>query len=388
VHLHQHAIVHCDVKPENLFVKEDGGVAVLGDFDVSVDEKARTTTLATVGGTLDYLAPEVLRNQAATPKSDVFSLGLTLFDCFFNGGEIKRPSAIQILAGAKVDVPEKEHLSPLLRRMLSVDPGERPTALEALTSPFFALPQPDPVPPEKRECVICLEEEELSGGLECGAPGESHFACGVCLEAFVSSQNSQEPGLVEARDAEVRCPAHLCGRALSPDLLALRLTPETFAGYLGQRVSLAERRTGMEKDREWEARLARELEREREQSLEGRVARLRLQAVDEILTLRCPRCSQAFVDYDACAALTCSRCHCGFCALCQTDCGENAHRHVANCPDGVRSASVPWAQFVEIQRARRARKVREFLGRLESEELRSAVGRALARDLEDLGIGM
>lgn len=47
--------------------------------------------------------------------------------------------------------------------------------------------------------------------------------------------------------------------------------------------------------------------------------RRKLHICEKILTLTCPRCSQAFLDFDGCMALKCSRagCGCGFCAICQ-----------------------------------------------------------------------
>lgn len=60
----------------------------------------------------------------------------------------------------------------------------------------------------------------------------------------------------------------------------------------------------------------------------------------QVLTLKCPRCSQAFVDFQNCFALTCGRCGCGFCAWCLRDCGDDAHRHVANCPENLEGGRV------------------------------------------------
>jgi hypothetical protein len=51
-------------------------------------------------------------------------------------------------------------------------------------------------------------------------------------------------------------------------------------------------------------------------ALEQRVERYRLAIIEDHLILRCPRCLKAFVDYDACDAVTCGNCGCGFCALC------------------------------------------------------------------------
>lgn len=51
--------------------------------------------------------------------------------------------------------------------------------------------------------------------------------------------------------------------------------------------------------------------------------RLRHKIIDEILTLRCPRCKQAFLDFDGCFALTCGSCPCRFCGWCLEDCGDH-----------------------------------------------------------------
>lgn len=67
---------------------------------------------------------------------------------------------------------------------------------------------------------------------------------------------------------------------------------------------------------EVEARVA--AERIAEQNASERHRR-KLHISEKILTLTCPRCGQAFVDFSGCMALTCSRtgCGCGFCAICQ-----------------------------------------------------------------------
>lgn len=53
--------------------------------------------------------------------------------------------------------------------------------------------------------------------------------------------------------------------------------------------------------------------------------------IDQFLTLRCPRCKRAFLDYSGCAAVTCHACNCGFCAKCFKDCGRDAHEHAREC---------------------------------------------------------
>lgn len=71
------SILHRDIKPQNIFVDEDGNFK-LGDFGIA--RTAAKTTRATVGiGTYSFMAPEVLNNQSYGPTVDIYSLGLVLY---------------------------------------------------------------------------------------------------------------------------------------------------------------------------------------------------------------------------------------------------------------------------------------------------------------------
>src|SRR5262249_1786403 len=77
-HAHQEGIVHRDIKPSNLLLDTRGTVWVT-DFGLAKgDDAEEITTPGDVVGTLRYLAPERFAGQA-TPRSDVYSLGLTLY---------------------------------------------------------------------------------------------------------------------------------------------------------------------------------------------------------------------------------------------------------------------------------------------------------------------
>ena len=114
---------------------------------------------------------------------------------------------------------------------------------------------------------------------------------------------------------------------------------------------------------------------------------MRRHVVDRLLTLKCPRCSAAFLDFTGCFALTCHRCHCGFCAWCLTDCGGDAHRHVAVCDENRKGGQVygTAVAFANAQRQRRQRMVMEYLTDVE-ESLRVRVVAACAPDFADLGL--
>ena len=80
---HQHGIVHCDLKPENLMVTPEGMIKILDfGFAQPTPQAAVTETLscATLGGTPGYISPEVLLGGTPDERSDIFSLGIVLYE--------------------------------------------------------------------------------------------------------------------------------------------------------------------------------------------------------------------------------------------------------------------------------------------------------------------
>ncbi len=74
---HQAGILHRDIKPANILVSSYGEPA-LGDFGISTIDRERTST-GTAGMTVHFAPPEVLNGQAADVRSDIYSLGATLW---------------------------------------------------------------------------------------------------------------------------------------------------------------------------------------------------------------------------------------------------------------------------------------------------------------------
>ena len=77
---HDRGLVHRDVKPQNVLLNEDGQAKVT-DFGIarSLDVQGVTQT-GTVLGTSDYIAPEQARGQTVDPKTDIYSLGVVLYE--------------------------------------------------------------------------------------------------------------------------------------------------------------------------------------------------------------------------------------------------------------------------------------------------------------------
>lgn len=142
VYLHAHGVVHGDLKPDNLLCVEDpdlptGTRPILLDFGLARRPDATTRP----GGTLAYMAPELITGSGPTPRTDLYSLGIMLYELVagvtpFRGryremirGQLElTPTPLTTLAGW-VD----EGLSRLIHRLLAKAPGARPaSASEAL----------------------------------------------------------------------------------------------------------------------------------------------------------------------------------------------------------------------------------------------------------------
>jgi serine/threonine-protein kinase len=79
-HAHRHGLIHRDVKPGNLLRSEEGAVK-LADFGIAKagDAVSRITQVGSVLGTAAYLSPEQAAGEEATPRSDIYSLGVVAY---------------------------------------------------------------------------------------------------------------------------------------------------------------------------------------------------------------------------------------------------------------------------------------------------------------------
>ncbi len=101
---HANGVVHCDVKPGNVMI-DRGGNIYLTDFGVARHSESTTTTLGSAG-TPAYMAPEQIRGEPVGPATDVYSLGVLLFEIVtgqrpFRGDEKSTESAGQT-AGERI----------------------------------------------------------------------------------------------------------------------------------------------------------------------------------------------------------------------------------------------------------------------------------------------
>ncbi|WP_379967164.1 Stk1 family PASTA domain-containing Ser/Thr kinase [Ectobacillus sp. sgz5001026] len=95
-HAHHFEIVHRDIKPQNILIRDDGVVKVT-DFGIATATSATTITHTnSVLGSVHYLSPEQARGGVANKKSDIYSLGIVMFELLTGRPPFSGESAVSI----------------------------------------------------------------------------------------------------------------------------------------------------------------------------------------------------------------------------------------------------------------------------------------------------
>src|ERR1035437_4163626 len=133
----QIGILHRDIMPSNCFLGEDGAVKI-GDFGLSISTAVRTEPALTATGaflgTPAFCSPEQLRGEELSDRSDMYSVGATLFFLLTGRTPFDAPNMVQLLATVleqRAPSPRKFRpevppgLAKVVLRCLEKEPGER-----------------------------------------------------------------------------------------------------------------------------------------------------------------------------------------------------------------------------------------------------------------------
>lgn len=136
---HQAGLVHRDVKPENVLMSQDGRIKI-GDFGLARAASASNST-ATLIGTVAYIAPELVSGGAADARSDIYSVGIMLFEMLTGRQPFTGETSIQIAyqhVNSSVPLPSSmvpglaPDLDELVQWCTARDPDQRPHSAQDL----------------------------------------------------------------------------------------------------------------------------------------------------------------------------------------------------------------------------------------------------------------
>ena len=188
---HANNLVHCDIKPHNILVMPDGNVKV-ADFGIARAVTESTMTYNdNIMGSVHYFSPEQARGTLITPKSDVYSLGVVLYEMLTGRIPFDGNTAVSIARKHLEEEPQSVHslvpnippvVEALVTRMMAKEPALRPDSRllvqditrteQMMRSDTAVMPAFDPdatrvlTPVEAQEISAAVEEEEAAEEVE------------------------------------------------------------------------------------------------------------------------------------------------------------------------------------------------------------------------------
>lgn len=149
-HAHEHGVIHRDISSGNVMVGRDGHATVidLGLARLRKDASTRLTPSGATWGTVPYVAPEVIRDHDAGPRSDLYSLGVVLYEMLAGSRPFEAPAfaamthmilneAPEPPSRRRPDVPEK--LDRIVLKALHKEPARRYASAAAMARALQTL---------------------------------------------------------------------------------------------------------------------------------------------------------------------------------------------------------------------------------------------------------
>jgi YVTN family beta-propeller protein len=179
---HRSGLVHRDVKPDNILLAWGEGSVYLTDFGLvrRLDSRTRLTKTGYMMGTLNYMAPEVLRGEDIDARTDVYSLTCVLFECLTGGPPFERPTEPAVISSHLVDPPPAPSavraglpraLDPVIGRGMAKERTDRyPSCGELIAAARDAiqaevLPPAPTTPPRPIDPTLPAAPERAGAGL-------------------------------------------------------------------------------------------------------------------------------------------------------------------------------------------------------------------------------
>ena len=184
---HHEGVIHRDLKPQNILVGHDDTLYV-SDFGLAKSLESEATTMTRAGqilGTPRYMSPEQVEARAVGPSSDLYTLGLILYEMFTSSPPFRGDTAMQLMYQRVSETPRDprlacpdlpEYLARIILKCLAKDPAQRYRSAREILDDLDARQSPHPN--AKRRWAAAGAAVLLAAGLFFAVPATRHWALG------------------------------------------------------------------------------------------------------------------------------------------------------------------------------------------------------------------
>ena len=171
---HRNGIVHRDIKPHNIVVGGDGRLKVT-DFGIARSGTSQLTEAGSIVGTAQYLSPEQARGAPVDPRSDLYSLGIVMYEMLTGTVPFTGDAPVEIAMKHLSSIPDppsqlrpevSHDLDAVVMRALAKEPDQRYASADEMEADLARVARGAAVSPRTEEAMT----QVLSGGGVASAP--------------------------------------------------------------------------------------------------------------------------------------------------------------------------------------------------------------------------
>lgn len=170
-YLHQQGVIHRDLKPQNILITAQGEIKLIDLGLAGQHHVSRVTDKGTLVGTPHYIAPELLQEIELDVRSDLYSLGVLVFEMLSGCLPFPQSELMALLQSIMLKpAPPLQALGPLpdgvdrwVKTLLSKDPADRPASAAQALEQWRALFSSGAYLSGEKELVLCLLAAPLTG---------------------------------------------------------------------------------------------------------------------------------------------------------------------------------------------------------------------------------